>query len=40
MYDNYIKSIADAEITSFYADEMKKASNDFNNWYSQQSTVN
>lgn len=40
MYDNYIKSIADAEVTSFYADEMKKASNDFNNWYSQQSTVN
>lgn len=40
MYDNYIKSIAEAEATSSYTDEMQQASDDFNKWFSQQSTEN
>lgn len=40
MYNNYIKSIADAEATGYYTDEMKKAQDEFNEWFSKQSTEN
>mgnify|MGYP006886760064 CR=1 len=40
MYDNYIKSIAEAEATSSYTDEMQQASDDYYKWFSQQSTEN